>query len=109
MKFRQGKAPAILYQDGKRVYEFINGRLETEDAGLIALLRERGAEPIDAPLPPRQRGEGAGVGGTHVATGGPPPSPRPSPPVPGGEGEHEQAEARGGEKPAPRKRTKAAP
>lgn len=43
MKFTQGKAPTILYRDGARVWEFRGGRFETEDAGLIALLRERGA------------------------------------------------------------------
>ena len=53
MKFRQGKAPAILYQDGKRVYEFINGRLETEDVRLIAILLERGAIDVEGAVDPQ--------------------------------------------------------
>ena len=44
MKFRQGKAPAILYRDGKKLWEFAAGILETDDPALIALLLERGAE-----------------------------------------------------------------
>lgn len=54
MKFRQGKAPAILYQEGKRVYEFINGKLETEDVRLIAILLERGAIDEEGKVNPQE-------------------------------------------------------
>ena len=54
MKFRQGKAPAILYQDGKRVFEFSNGRLETDDVKLIAILLERGAIDEEGKVNPQE-------------------------------------------------------
>ena len=44
MKIRQGSAPAVLYRDGKKLWEFRAGRLETDEAELINLLLERGAE-----------------------------------------------------------------
>lgn len=52
MRFRQGKAPAILYQEGKKVYEFSNGKLETEDLSIIAVLLERGAIDEDGKVNP---------------------------------------------------------
>ena len=54
MLFRQGTAPAILYRDGKKVFEFNNGMLETEDLVLIAVLLEKGAIDIDGKVNPRE-------------------------------------------------------
>lgn len=51
MKIRQGTAPAVLYQDGKKVWEFTAGVLDMRpfDPDLYALLLRRGAEPVEAP------------------------------------------------------------
>lgn len=48
MKFTQGTAPAVLFEDGKIAFEFTAGRLETEDAALAAKLVEAGAVAVDA-------------------------------------------------------------
>jgi len=51
MKIRQGSAPSVLYQNGRKVWEFTAGVLEmrTFDPELYALLLERGAEPLEPP------------------------------------------------------------
>lgn len=51
MKFRQGSAPAVLYRDGKKAWEFTAGVLYLHpfDPELYALLLERGAEPLEPP------------------------------------------------------------
>ena len=51
MKFRQGNAPAILYQDGRKVWEFTAGVLDMRpfDPELYALLLRRGAQPLEPP------------------------------------------------------------
>ena len=70
MKFRQGKAPAILYRDGQKVWEFRAGILELAepvDASLCALLLERGAE--------KESGEWSVESGAK-------PSPKPPSPAP---------------------------
>ena len=128
MRFRQGTAPAVLYRNGKKAWEFYGGLLETDDAELAALLVERGAvaetpdeaRNITPSPPPKVGGFSEGMEtpvsmpdgkrrveerGSEVATGegGPPP---PTPPPAGAEG----GENREGE-PAPRarKRAKVAP
>lgn len=100
MKFRQGKAPAILYRDGKKLWEFAAGILETDDPALIALLLERGAEgdspsrpAADSPLP-----EGALDNAPHEAMA------EKAPLAEGG-----TSAKRTGGSPSTRKRTKTAP
>ena len=49
MRIRQGTAPAVLYRDGRKIWEFTAGALEMRpfDPQLYALLLERGAEPVE--------------------------------------------------------------
>ena len=51
MKIRQGAAPSVLYQDGKKVWEFTAGVLDMRpfDPELYALLLRRGAQPLEPP------------------------------------------------------------
>ena len=51
MQFRQGKAPAAAFRDGKQVYAFSRGVLETADEAVIALLKAQGAVALDEPAP----------------------------------------------------------
>lgn len=47
MKFEQGAAPAILFQDGKIAFEFKSRKLETSDKEIQELLIKHGATCID--------------------------------------------------------------
>ena len=77
MKFRQGKAPTILYRDGARVWEFRGGRFETDDAEIAALLAERGAVLEEGGV----RSVESGVGkGAEAAPPEPPAPPEPAKP-----------------------------
>jgi hypothetical protein len=77
MRFRQGRAPAVLYRDGKRLWEFYAGRLETDDAEIAALLAERGAVLEEGGV----RSVESGVGkGAEAAPPEPPAPPEPAKP-----------------------------